>query len=221
MLLVWGLVAWDGRRVPSRSVLAVLGVAAALPVVFPPLHPLGLGGGPNTATDDWRVQGLGVSVVGGVAGLLCGLLLQWLLGRLLHGDASGCTGQPLGQPHALGIGMALVGIVFGWQGMLGTMVLLLVACLVQALLWSALAEWPTVPTELLLVPATFLHLCAWRQLVVAFGPWWPASPTLACLAVLVAMVLAVAAAFAAIAPAPSRPQRSRETDPGHPGDQPA
>ena len=102
--------------------------------------------------------------------------------------------------------------------MLGTMVFLLVACLVQALLWSALAEWPTVPTELLLVPATFLHLGAWRQLVVAFGPWWPASPTLACLAVLVAMVLAVAAAFAAIAPAPSRPQRNRETDPSHPGD---
>jgi len=221
MLLVWGLVAWDDRRVPSRSVLAVLGVAAALPVVFPPLHPLGLGGGPNTAMDDWRVQGLGVSVVGGVAGLLCGLLLQWLLGRLLHGDASGRTGQPLGQPHALGIGLALVGIVFGWQGMVGTMLVLLVACLVQALIWSALTEWPTVPTELLLVPATFLHLCGWRQLVVAFGPWWPASPTPACLAVPVAMVLAVAGALSAIAPAPSRPQRSRETDLSQPGDQTA
>jgi len=105
--------------------------------------------------------------------------------------------------------------------MLGTMVLLLVACLVQALIWSARAEWPTVPTELLLVPATFFQLCAWRQLVVAFGPWWPASPTLSCLAVPVAMVLAVAAAFTAIAPAASRPQRNRETDPGHSVDQPA
>ena len=227
VLLVWGLIAWDGRRVPSRSVLAVLGVATALPLMFPPLHPLGLTGGPGMimaamdAMDAWLMQGLAVSVAGGVAGLLSGLLLQWLLGRLLHGDASGRTGQPLGQPHALGIGLALVGIVFGWQGMLGTMVFLLVACLVQALIWSALAEWPTVPTELLLVPATFLHLGAWRQLVVAFGPWWPASPTLACLAVPAAMVLTVAAAFTAIAPAPSRPQRNRETDPGHPGDQPA
>jgi len=221
VLLVWGLIVWDSRRVPGRSVLAVLGMATALPVAFPPLHPLGLGGGPNTGMDDWLVQGLGVSVVGGVAGLLCGLLLQWLLGRLLHGDASGRTGQPLGQPHALGIGLALVGIVFGWQGMLGTMLLLLVACLVQALVWSALTEWPTVPTELLLVPATFLHLCGWQQLVVAFGPWWPASPTLACLAVPVAMMLAVAGALSAIAPAPSRPQRSRETDLSQPADQTA
>jgi hypothetical protein len=148
-------------------------------------------------------------------------LLQWLLGRLLHGDASGRTGQPLGQPHAIGIGLALVGIVFGWQGMLGTMLFLLAACLVQALIWSALTEWPTVPTELLLVPATFLHLCGWRQLVAAFGPWWPASPTPACLAVPVAMVLAVTGALAAIAPAPSRPQRSRETDLSQPGDQTA
>ena len=224
VLLVWGLIAWDGRRVPGRSVLAVLGVATALPLVFPPLHPLGLTGGPGmimAAMDAWLMQGLAVSVAGGVAGLLSGLLLQWLLGRLLHGDASGRTGQPLGQPHALGIGLALVGIVFGWQGMLGTMVLLLVACLVQSLIWSTVTKWPTVPTELLLVPATFLHLCAWRQLVVAFGPWWHASPTLACLAVPGAMVLTVVAAFTAIAPAPIQPQRNRETDPGHPGDQPA
>lgn len=224
VLLVWGLIAWDDRRVPSRSVLAVLSVATALAVVFPTLHPLGLTGEPSTimdAMDAWGMQGLGVSVVGGVAGLFSGLLLQWLFGRLLHGDASGRTGQPLGQPHALGTGLTLVGIVFGWQGMLGTMVFLLAACLVQSLIWSAVTEWPTVPAELLLVPATFLHLCAWRQLVVAFGPWWPASPTLACLAVPGAMVLTVAAAFTSIAPASSRLQRIREPDPGHPGDQPA
>ena len=219
VLLVWGLVAWDGRRVPSRSVLAVLGVAAALPSIFPPLHPLRLTGGPGTTMDAWLMQGLGVSVAGGVAGLIAGLFLQWLLGRLLHGDASGRTGQPLRPPHALASGLALVGIVCGWQGMLGTMVLLLVACLVQALIWSAVREWPTVPTELLLVPATFLHLCGWRQLIVAFGPWWPASPNLACLVVPVAMVLAVSWALMAIAPVPSRRQPQTEPDPGHASDQ--
>jgi leader peptidase (prepilin peptidase)/N-methyltransferase len=221
VLLVWGLIAWDGRRVPGRSIFYVLGVAVALPVVFPSLHPLGLGGRPGTAMDDWLAQGLAVSVAGGAAGLLCGLLLQGLFSRLLHGDASGRTGQPLAPPHALASGLALVGIVCGWQAMLGTMVLLLVDCLVQALIWSAVMEWPTVPTELLLVPATFLHLCAWRQLIRAFGPWWPESPTPACLAVPVAMVLALAWALVAIAPVPSRPQPRTETDPGHPGDQAA
>ena len=219
VLLVWGLIAWDGRRVPSRSVLAVLGVAAALPVVLPALHPLGLTGGPGTITDAWLMQGLGVSVAGGVAGLVAGLFLQWLLWRLLHGDASGRTGQPMRPPHALASGLALVGIVCGWQGMMGTMVLLLVACLVQSLIWSAVREWPTVPTELLLVPATFLHLCWWRQLIVAFGPWWPASPTPACLVMPVAMVLAVSWALMAIAPVTSRRQPQTEPDPGHASDQ--
>jgi leader peptidase (prepilin peptidase) / N-methyltransferase len=221
VLLVWGLIAWDGRRVPGRNILAVLGVAAALPVVFPSLHPLGLTGGPGTTEDAWLMQGLAVSVAGGVAGLLCGLFLQWLLGRLLHGDASGRTGQPLRPPHALASGLTLVGIVYGWQGMLGTMVLLLVACLVQTLIWSAVREWPNVPTELLLVPATFFHLCGWRQLIVAFGPWWPASPTPACLVMPVAMVLAVSWALVAIAPVPGRRQPQIESNHGHPGDQSA
>ena len=220
VLLVWGLIAWDDRRVPSRSVLWVLGVAAALPVGFPSLHPLGLGGGSGTAMDGWLMQGLAVSAAGGVAGLLCGLVLQWLLGRLLHGDASGRTGQPLSSPRTLVSGLALVGIVFGWQGMLGTTVLLLVACMLQTLVWSATMEWPTIPAELLLVPATFLHLCGWRQLVGSVGGWWPgATPTPACLAVPVAMALALAWALVAIAPMPGRPQLPTETDPGHAGDQ--
>jgi leader peptidase (prepilin peptidase)/N-methyltransferase len=223
VLLVWGLIAWDRSRVPLRSVLTVLGVATALPALVPSLHPLGLTDGPNsgsTIMDAWLMQGLGVSVAGGMAGLFCGLFLQWLLGRLLRGDASGRSGMPLWQPHALGLGLALVGIAFGWQGMLGIATLLLVSCIVQALVWSAVREWPTVPAEVLLVPATFLHLCVWRQLVVGLSPWWPGTnPTLACLAPLVAMVLTVVGAFTAIAPVTGRPRVYNDTD--RPGDQSA
>jgi leader peptidase (prepilin peptidase)/N-methyltransferase len=225
VLLVWGLIAWDRHRVPLWNVVTVLGVAAALPALLPSLHPLSLTGGPATdptITDAWFAQGLGVSVAGGMAGLLCGLFLQWLLGRLLRGDASGRSGMPLWQPHGLGIGLALVGIVFGWQGMLGTTTTLLMACLLQALIWSTVMAWPTVPSELLLVPATFLHLCGWRQLVDSLGGWWPGTnPTLACLTPMAAMALTVVWALVAIAPAFRRPRLHNETSPEHPGDLPA
>jgi len=144
-----------------------------------------------------------------------------LLGRLLRGDAAGRSGLPLRPPETLGLGLTLVGIVFGWQAMLGAVVLLLVACLVQMLVWSAVMDWPSVPTELMLVGATFLHLCVWRQLTTSLDPWWPgASPTLACLAPAVAMVLAVSLALVAITPASRQPPSLRAAALDHPSDEP-
>jgi len=226
VLLVWGLIAWDGRRLPGRSAAAVLLVAAGLPILFPWLHPLHLGWQPgataNASTTVRLLQGLGVSLVGGLAGMLCGLFLQRLLGRLLQGDAAGRSGLPLRPPETLGLGLTLVGIVFGWQGMLGVAVLLLVACLIQMLVWSAVMDWPSLPTELLLVGTTFLHLCVWRQLTTALDPWWPgASPTPACLAPAVAMVLVVSLALLAITPVSWRPPSSRAAALDHPGDESA
>ena len=226
VLLVWGLIAWDGRQLPGRSAVRVLLVAVGLPLLFPSLHPLALGWQPgrgeHLATPAWLLNGLGVSLAGGLAGLLCGLVLNRLFGRLLRGDAAGRSGLPLRPPQTLGLGLMLVGIVFGWQGMLGTTVLLLVACLVQMLVWSAVMDWPEMPTELVLVAATFVHLCLWRQLTTSLGPWWPGvSPTLACLAPAVAMVLAVSLALVAITPASHRPTSPGAADLDHRGDQPA
>lgn len=245
LLLAWGLIAWDGQRVPRRSVLAACGVATILPLVFPALHPMTLGAGPGTTGRSWGewpptmvslqgslerfvegslTQGLAVSVVGGLAGLLCGLLLQKMFARLLLGDASGRTGLPLGPRHglgprhALGAGLAIVGIVFGWQGMLGTFSLLLAACLVQMLIWSAVPDWPTVPAELLLLLATFVHLCAWRQLIEHVGPWWPKIPTLDCLVLPVALFLMTALAIVAMTPFPRQPGQRIAGDPGHDAD---
>lgn len=223
VLLVWGLIAWDRRPLPGRHTVAVLLVATLLPSLFPSLHPVPLGfdSAGSRAADAWLGRGLAVSVAGGLAGFCCGQFLHLLLDRLLHGDAAGRSGVPLRPTCSMGVGLALVGIVFGWQGMLGTVNLLLAACLLQLLVWPAVMAWPSMPLELLLVPATFLHLCGWRQLTVAFGSWWPASPTPACIVMPVAMVLAVSWALIAIAPVPSRRQSQTEPDPGHPGDQAA
>jgi hypothetical protein len=121
----------------------------------------------------------------------------------------------------MGVGLALVGIVFGWQGMLGTVSLLLVGCLVQFLIWSAVMAWPSMPLELLLVPATFIHLCVWRQLVTSLAPWWPGAATLACLAPPAALLLLVLLALLAIAPAVGQSQPPVDADPNRRGDQPA
>ena len=213
VLLVWALIVLDGGRVPPRSMTTALAVAAALPLAFPLLHPLGPWLDPaGAAATDARhqarlVQGLAVSVVGGAAGFVCGRWLEVMLGRLRRGDAAGRDGQPLEPPCALGGGLALVGVICGWQGMLGTTVLLLVVCLVQIVVWSALRGWPAAAVELLLVPAAFLHLCVWRQLIERLGPWWPATPTPAGLVLPVAVTLLVAAALWAITPPSGRPSR--------------
>lgn len=213
-ILVWGLIAWDRRRVPRGSIARVLVAAAIVPILLPSLHPLGLTDGARALEPDWLWRGLAVSVVGGLAGFCCGLFLQRLLARLLRGDASGRAGQPLWPPHQLAIGLALVGIAFGWQGMLGTTILLFVICVLQVLVWSAVMEWPTVPAELLLVPATFLHLIGWRQLVEQWSPWWPGGQlTPFCLATPLATMIALALALVAIAPAPSRPPPRGGVDP--------
>jgi len=224
VLLVWGLIAWDGRRLPGASAVVVLLLAAGLPMLFPALHPLPLGwhpaSGENASPAAWLLNGLGVSVAGGMAGMLCGLILHRVLTRLLRGDAAGRSGLPLRPPQTLGLGLTLVGIVFGWQGMLGTAVLLLVVCLVQMLVWSAVVDWPELPTELVLVAATFVHLCAWRQLTLGLSPWWPgASPTLACLAPAVGMVLVASLGLMAITPAPSHPSSTGAAALDHPTDE--
>ena len=223
LLLVWGLIAWDRHPLPGRHVVAVLLVAILLPSLFPSLHPLplGLDGGESRTADDWLVNGLAVSVAGGLAGFCCGQFLHLLLNRLLRGDAAGRCGLPLLPTSSMAVGLALVGIVFGWQGMLGTVILLLVGCLVQILIWSAVMAWPSMPLELLLVPATFIHLCVWRQVVTSLAPWWPGAATLACLAPPAALLLLVLLALLVITPAVGQSQPPVDVDPKRRVDEPA
>jgi len=207
VLLVWGLIALDGQRLPARSVLAACGVAAALPMLLPALHPLPVLGGSAApaAAADRLTRGLAVSAAGGLTGLLVGLLMERLLGALVRGDAAGRAGAPLAQPRFLAAGLAFVGIVFGWQGALGTTALLALVCLGHVMLWSSLARWPTLPPALLLVAAAFVHLAAWRLLLTRFGQWWPGTAaTPACLVAPGAAVIVLAAALMAITPPPRR-----------------
>ena len=206
-LLAWGLIVQDGHRVPGRAVRHVLAAATAATGVLPLLHPLPVAAGSELLTaaaawPDWLVRGLAVSVAGGLTGGLAGLLLGGMLRLRLEGDAAGRSGLPLVPPRSLAAGLALVGIACGWQGMLGTATVLLAACLLQLLAWSALRGWPTLAVELLLVPAAFVHLCAWKQLGDTFGRWWPgAEPGPLCLVIPATLAGAVLFALTLITPA--------------------
>ena len=197
ILLAWGLISHDGQRLPARSIVGTLLVAALLAIAFPALHVVPWGG-----PAWWPVAAVAGPIAGGLVGAACGRLVAAAAARRLHVDAAGRSGQPLAAPRHLVAALALVGIVCGWQGAVGTTALLSAACLVQALVWSASWSWPTLAIELVLVPATFVHLCFWRHLTTALGRWWPsAHPTPLCLVLPAVLLLAVWAGMVTIAPA--------------------
>lgn len=204
ILLAWGLIAHDGRRLPTRSIVGTLLLAALLAIAFPALHVMPWGG-----PAWWPLQPLAGPIGGGLVGAVCGWLVTVAAARRLHVDAAGKSGQPFAPPRHLVVAVALVGVICGWQGAVGTTAVLAAACLVQALAWSAAWSWPTIAIELLLVPAAFVHLCCWRQLTTALGRWWPsAHPTPLCMALPALLLVAVWAGMAAIAPA-ATPHRAR------------
>lgn len=205
VLLAWGLIVHDGGRVPARTIVGTLVVAVLLAILFPALHVM-----PWVAADSWPLPIAAASpLVGSLAGGLCGWLVSTVLGQRIQGDAAGRSGQPLAAPRQLAAALAVVGAVCGWQGMLGTTSLFLVACLVQMIVWATAWSWPTLEVELLLVPAAFFHLCFWRQLTTGLGRWWPtAEPGPLCLVVPTVLLLVVWGAVVTIAP-PAGQARSR------------
>ncbi len=205
VLLAWGLIVHDGGRVPARSISGAVAFAILIAILFPALHVM-----PWAAADPWPLPIAVTSpLVGSLAGGLCGWLISAVLRRNMRGDAAGRSGQPLAAPRQLAPALAVVGAVFGWQGMLGTTSLLLAACLLQMIIWATAWSWPTLEVELLLVPAAFVHLCFWRQFTTGLGRWWPAAePHLLCLAVPTVLLLVVWVALVTIAP-PAGQARSR------------
>lgn len=93
-----------------------------------------------------------------------GGLLGWLLTKGLSFVRT-TAGQPELKRNVLAAGSVLVGIVLGWQGVLGTAAVLMVA-------WAALRVSRFVPTKpisgFVLVVATTIHLCVWRWIWMTF-----------------------------------------------------
>jgi leader peptidase (prepilin peptidase)/N-methyltransferase len=115
LLLSWGLIGLDRQRIPRRHAAVALGLAAVIAMVMPCLHPVPaawpLFFSPTAdwppPLAEWFDRGLLVSMMGAAAGVLVG------------------SGPPLGPDvsQAFQLAAVLVGIVFGWQGLLGTLLI--------------------------------------------------------------------------------------------------
>ncbi|MFW6125275.1 MAG: prepilin peptidase, partial [Pirellulales bacterium] len=95
-LLAAALIQWDGHRVPLRLFWPVSAFGAALPVIWPQLHPV-------AATP--ITQGPVAGLADAAAGLAGGWLIGWLAARLEHP----------GRRHGLTWALAAVGLILGWQ----------------------------------------------------------------------------------------------------------
>jgi leader peptidase (prepilin peptidase)/N-methyltransferase len=157
-LLAAALIEYDHGRVPSRLFLPALLLGLLVPPIWPRLYPL-----------PWAVVDKGLPSPGpaatyesmlsfhdGIAGLLAGLPLGWLLSRLKR-------------PSGLLWGTACVGLFLGWQAAVGVAAL---TAAMMLLLWG-LGRWVPplwrIPPTAWLALVTLGWILAWNQIMPSRG----------------------------------------------------
>lgn len=173
MLLVWSLIAIDRKPIPVWHGLTVVAVMMALPAFVSQLHPVPLIYPPGLAAalpwslpaGEWISRGLLVSL----AGLAAGLVASGLVAVVSRWHVGQATARTALEPSAGMVwSLLLVGVVFGWQAVP-------MVCLLALALWSgarkaaeSLGMSPQgMAPELCLLGGVFVHLLAWRWIVVA------------------------------------------------------
>lgn len=179
LLLVWGLIGFDGCRIPLRSILIGLTIAAVLPLVSPSLQPVpGLANPPAFATMSPRMASLTTLCLGVLGGL--GVSVLQFLTSLPWRDA----GSPRLQTNSWPA-LVLIGVGLGWQAVLGVAVLasvLRLLLLVATRLIKGLGTPRILPLSYL--AAALLHHLAWRWTLLVGAPWWQVSASTATIATL-------------------------------------
>ncbi len=150
-LLAGGLIEYDGQRVGWRLYAPALALAAVAGSALPVLYPVPA----REGADGWYA-----GMAAFAAGLAAGGGLGWLLGRC----------EPAHRRNGLGLGLACVGAILGWQAAVGLAVPVGLWQLVSTVLGRRIAPLGRVPASLALVVLCFAWLAAWAHLVHWF-PW--------------------------------------------------
>lgn len=166
LLLTWGLIGMDRQRIPPRHVAAALGLAAVLPAVLPSLHPVSAAWpfscapalGARAEFVDWCDRAVLVPVLGALTGWFAG----WFAGAVLGFGVAGFGGRAAA--------LSLVGIVFGWQAVVGTLAIAAGLITIDRAVSATFGVRPRLLGESTIVAAAMIHLAVWRQLVAGFLP---------------------------------------------------
>ncbi len=150
MLLVAGLIESDGQRAGWRVYGPALGIAALAATALPVLHPVPAWKG----LDGWHA-----GIINGALGLAAGAALGWLLSRV----------EPAARRNGVGLGLACIGLVLGWQAALGLAALTVLWQLLSVLMSRYFASMRNLPTSLVLPMLTLAWLTFWAPLV----SWFP------------------------------------------------
>jgi len=165
-LLTWSLIRYDRNQVRWQSVLTTGGLAVIPLLIWPHLHLVHWGDpsipySQRTVTDALIGAGLG-----GIVGGILGVIVIWFSQR---------AGETVSAGRAYGEGLALTGIMLGWQAACSVLALSMLLRLVQLSLarnwgWSFLYKWPWTGALFL---AVVTQLLCWRLLVATLIDWWP------------------------------------------------
>ncbi len=158
LLIGLALIAADGFRPPRRLWLIWLLVGIAAPMAWADLHPLL----PARILGSWHAPDVARAAAGVLAGLFAGAL------------AGGCLApgwSERSQRGQLVLGMAGIGVYLGWQGVMGTALLVAVLTLVVRALSRRVSAARQVPSLMLAACGALVHVTCWGLLVEI--PGWP------------------------------------------------
>ncbi len=155
MLMTWSLMAWDGSRIPVKTVSFALLVGFAVPWFFPYVHPVPW----IDDADQWFTEFPWLQrTVTAFLGLACGFIIGSLLQAMLDGTASPGSRDGL----AVTVALATIGLFTGWQ--LVTYVVLQFGILISLRDFGVYSK--RMPACGWLTLATLMAICFWRRLEV-------------------------------------------------------
>jgi len=168
VLLTVALMRWDRLRIPPRFVAFCLALGLLIPALWPDVHPVlwnGVRPGWPGAASPGAWSRFDTSLIGLLAGAACGAALGWAAPR---GRGGLPRRWPVGEAAFC---LGLTGLVLGWQAALSVGLLAALAGTATALVAAGRQRVSSPPLTSLVLVAALIQILLWRWL--SGIPFWP------------------------------------------------